>query len=120
MGVGGRWALEAEGFFSLRGRPHDIDWARVEWQSRRRRKESPPSPQKFRTCAELAAQSSSEQASSDDAPANLERVIGNAASGREFGSAEEEHVFFLQLSQGFDSNEKYKAFFFLRSPALSQ
>lgn len=49
--------------------------------TKRERKKDTPPRKNSRTWAELAVQSSREQASSEDAAANLERAIGNAATG---------------------------------------
>lgn len=110
-GGGGRW------------RPQRLFFARARHRmpvtTTTTRKESPPT-QKIRTWAELAAQSSRAQASSDDAPARLERVIGNVASERAVGSAEGEHIFFFICHRVHDSNEKSQSlFFFFSSPSLS-
>ena len=102
---------------STRGRGSHplLEGSEVDWHSRRQRKRKPSS--QMRTWAELAAQSSREQASSDDAPANLERVIGNGASGRE---SERGRGTFLLLSFVTEpkSNEVTKPFFFF-FPSLS-
>ena len=107
----GRNKKTKETLMSTRGRGSHplLEGSEVDWHSRRQRKRKPSS--QMRTWAELAAQSSREQASSDDAPANLERVIGNGASGRE---SERGRGTFLLLSFVTEpkSNEVTKPFFF--------
>ena len=111
----GRNKKTKETLMSTRGRGSHplLEGSEVDWHSRRQRKRKPSS--QMRTWAELAAQSSREQASSDDAPANLERVIGNGASGRE---SERGRGTFLLLSFVTEpkSNEVTKPFFFFFSP----